>query len=175
MGKWHFFPESGLDVLGTVLTIVFAYIGMILFIRVCGKRTLAKMNVFDFVSIVAIGSMLADTVLTPEVPLARGLIAIAVLLALQVGISRLACLSDRLEKIINGKPRLVLSHGKFLHENMKSERVTEEELRAAIRAHKLAHLEDVHAVILETDGSFSVIAEEEVKHAETSSLADVER
>src|SRR3954463_6893699 len=104
MGKWRFLPESWTDVSGTVITVLVAYLGMILFIRISGKRTLAKMNVFDFVSIVAIGSMMADTVLTPEVPLVRGLIAISILILAQVGISKLACFSAGMERLVNGRP-----------------------------------------------------------------------
>lgn len=62
---------------------------------------------------------------------------------------------------------------KFLHENMRKERVTEEELRAAVRAHGVGDLAAVHAIVMETDGAFSVVWE---KTENTESvLCDVQR
>ena len=51
----------------------------------------------------------------------------------------------------------MVHNGRFLHETMRRERVTNEEVRAAIRAQNIAAVETVHAVILETDGTFSVV------------------
>lgn len=92
--------------LGWVVVLsILAYLGFILFVRLSGKRTLAKMNVFDFVFIVALGSTLADTILTPGTNLAKGLVACASLIIIQVSISLLTTRSNRLKKIINGGPR----------------------------------------------------------------------
>ncbi len=44
-----------------ILTGVGAYLAIILILRVSGKRTLAKMNAFDFIVTVALGSILATT------------------------------------------------------------------------------------------------------------------
>ena len=41
---------------------------------------------------------------------------------------------------------------------MRAARVTEDEVRSAVRTSGIAELEQVEAVVLETDGSFSVVS-----------------
>jgi len=53
---------------------VLAYAGFILFLRIAGHRTLSKMNIFDFVFVVALGSTLSTTILSSEVTLSKGLV-----------------------------------------------------------------------------------------------------
>jgi uncharacterized membrane protein YcaP (DUF421 family) len=136
-----------------------AYVGFIVLLRVSGKRTLTKMNVFDFVFVVALGSTLATTILSSDTTLAQGLIASGTLILIQFVISWAAVRSERVEKFVNGEPSLLLFRGQFLREAMSRERLTEDEIRAAVRAHRLGSLQQVHAVVLETDGSLSVIWE----------------
>jgi uncharacterized membrane protein YcaP (DUF421 family) len=139
------------------LIAVIGYAGFIILLRSSGKRTLARMNVFDFVFVVALGSTLADTMLTPDITVAKGLVACATLVILQITLSWLTTTSAGLEKLINGEPTLLFYRGKFLDDVMKRERVTKEEIRTAIRLHELASAEEIEAVILETDGTFAVV------------------
>jgi uncharacterized membrane protein YcaP (DUF421 family) len=133
------------------------YAGFVVMLRSSGKRTLAKMNVFDFVFVVALGSTLADTMLTSDITVTKGLVSCATLIVLQIIVSRLTTKSARLEKLINGEPTLLMFRGDYLKDVMYRERVTEEEIRAAIRLHEFASIETVEAVVLETDGTFAVV------------------
>jgi uncharacterized membrane protein YcaP (DUF421 family) len=153
-----------------VLVALIGYTGFIIFLRTSGKRTLSKMNVFDFVFVVALGSTLADTILTPDITITKGLVACSTLIIFQVLLSWLTTRSARLEKIINGEPTLLLHKGKCIRDAMRRERVTEEEVRAAVRTHGVASLEKIETVILETDGTFSVVWQETEK---PSGLTDV--
>ncbi len=81
---------NGWAVLGRTLLIgVLAYLSLIIMLRVSGKRTLAKMNAFDLVVTVAIGSTLATIVLSKSVALAEGLLALALLVTWAGRIGRL--------------------------------------------------------------------------------------
>jgi uncharacterized membrane protein YcaP (DUF421 family) len=151
------FFDGWQPIIRAVVLAITAFLGLITILRISGKRTLAKMNVFDFVFVVAMGSMLAHTILTKETTLLEGLAALTILVALQVILSWLSLKSHKLEAIINGKPALMVFKGRLLHDAMHRERVTDEEIRAAIRAENIASIEAVHAVILETDGTFSVV------------------
>jgi uncharacterized membrane protein YcaP (DUF421 family) len=150
---------------------VLAYSALVVLLRVSGKRTLTKLNVFDFVFVVALGSTLATTILSPGVTLAEGVLALVALIALQVLLSWLCTKSHGMDRIINGEPALLLYRGRFLRGAMKRERVTEEEVRAAVRNRGLAALDGVESVVLETDGTFSVVWRE-TEGAE-SSMSDV--
>jgi len=47
---------------------IFAYAILVVFLRVSGKRTLSKMNSFDFVVTIALGSTLAATIVNTSIP-----------------------------------------------------------------------------------------------------------
>ncbi|HAI35549.1 MAG: YetF domain-containing protein [Alloalcanivorax venustensis] len=150
---------NGWSVLGRTLLIgVLAYVSLVFMLRVSGKRTLAKMNAFDLVVTVAIGSTLATIVLSKSVALAEGLLALALLIGMQFAISWSSTRMPWLRRVVTGEPRLLLRDGTMLDEALRDARVTREEVRAAVRSSGIGALGDVAAVVLETDGSFSVIA-----------------
>ena len=134
-----------------------AYLALVLLLRISGKRTLTKLNVFDFVFVVALGSTLAATILSNDTTLADGLTAFVVLIGLQVVLSLLCVYSHRVDAVINGEPSLLLHRGNFLDETMKRERVTKEEVLAALRNNGVKTYNDVDSVVLETDGTFSIV------------------
>jgi uncharacterized membrane protein YcaP (DUF421 family) len=145
--------------LGRVLVVgLLAYIALIAILRISGKRTLAKMNAFDLVVTVALGSTLATVLLSKDVALAEGVLAFAWLAFLQYGVAWLATRSEMIEGLVKSEPKMLFYQGRFLRAEMKAERVTEEEIRQAMRAQGKSDPAQVHAVILETDGSFSVLS-----------------
>lgn len=137
-----------------------AYAGLVLLLRITGKRTLSKMNAFDLVVTVALGSTLATVLLSKDVALAEGLLALALLIFLQYGVTWLSARSQGFRRIIKAQPRMLMSDGRFIEEAMLEERVARDEVRAAIRSSGYESLDQVTAVVLETDGSLSVIGHE---------------
>lgn len=154
-----------------VILSIAAYVGLVVLLRVSGKRTLTKLNVYDFVFVVALGSVLAATILTPGLTLSEGLAATGVLITMQVGLSFLSVSSSVVDSYVNGEPSLVFHKGAFLWDAMKRERVSPEEITAAARRQGVFDLDGIDSIVLETDGSFSVV----VKNGDTknSSLFDV--
>jgi uncharacterized membrane protein YcaP (DUF421 family) len=143
--------------LRTAVVGVLAYAALILFLRFSGKRTLAKMNAFDLIVTVSLGSTLATITLSADVDLAQGLLALALLVALQFVMTWSSVRWHWVRRIITGEPSLLLFRGEYLHSALRRTRVTEEEVRAAVRSQGRPDLEGVEAVVLETNGSFSVI------------------
>lgn len=162
---------SSWDALTRTLVIgVLAYLGIVFALRVSGKRTLSKWNAFDFVVTVALGSALATTIISKQASLLQGLLAFSVLIFLQLAVTWLSVRSRRLERVVKARPTLLLYRGRYLHARLRQERVSEEEVRAALRGQGVADVESVWAVVLETDGDFSVIREP----GQGSALKDVE-
>lgn len=141
----------------TIVVGVLAYSALILLLRISGKRTLAKMNAFDLVVTVALGSTLATVLLSKDVPLAEGVLAMAVLILLQFVIAWSSVRSAMVHRLVKAEPALLFHRGEFLWQVMKAERVTEDEVRAAVRGQGIASMAEVAAVVLETDGSFTVL------------------
>jgi uncharacterized membrane protein YcaP (DUF421 family) len=103
------------------------------------------------------GSTLATVLLSKDVPLAEGVTDFALLAGLQFAITWLSVRSRRVESLVKAEPSLLYFGGEFLHDALRRERVTESEVRAAVRSRGLADMEDAGAVVLETDGSLSVL------------------
>jgi uncharacterized membrane protein YcaP (DUF421 family) len=134
-----------------------AYVPLVFLLRITGKRTLSKMNAFDFVVTVALGSTLATILLSREVTLSEGVLALAMLIFLQLAVTWLSVRSDQFQKLIKATPRLLYHQGKFVADALIAERVTIEEVLAAARAEGQADLQQIVSVVLETDGTFSII------------------
>ena len=90
--------------------------------------------------------------------LAEGLLALALLIGMQFAISWSSTRMPWLRRVVTGEPRLLLRDGTILYDALRDARVTQEEVRAAVRSAGIGALGEVAAVVLETDGSFSVIA-----------------
>ncbi|MEW6117462.1 MAG: YetF domain-containing protein [Nitrospirota bacterium] len=143
-----------------------AYISLVILLRISGKRTLSKMNAFDLVVTVAIGSTLATVLLSNQVALAEGVLALTLLIFLQFAVTWVSVRSKRFKRFIKAEPTMLLYRGEFLYDVMKRERVTEEEIAAAARREKVPSLDNVEAVVLETDGTFSIITRTGAANAE---------
>ena len=134
-----------------------AYVALIVLIRLSGKRTLAKMNAFDLVVTVALGSTLATVILSKDVALAEGLVAFAVLIGLQFAIAWTSVRLKGFQSLVKSAPRLLVYDGRLLDRDLVRERVTPEEILAALREKGVARVEDAGAVVLETDGTLTVL------------------
>lgn len=135
-----------------------AYFGLVVMLRVSGNRTLSKMNSFDLVVTVAFGSTLSTILVSKDVSLAVGLAALALLIALQLAITWCAVRSPLISDIVKTAPTMLVLDGRLREDAMKRARVTHDEVLAAVRQQGHGSLENIDAVILEADGSLSVIS-----------------
>lgn len=150
---------------------VLAYITLFIFIRISGKRTLAKLTAFDFVVTVTLGSTLSSMILG-KVTLAEGCVALVVIIALQYFLAWTARKSPSMEKLINSSPTLLFYDGKFLDDAMDKEVITKEEIYAEIRKFRMMDLDQVQAVVMELNGEMTVV--KKAPAAQHTSLDDLD-
>ena len=153
--------DSWSDVLRILAVGAVAYVTLILLLRMTGKRTLAKLNAFDWVVSVALGSTLATILLSSDVSWAEGATALALLAGLQLVVARVTTWLPWSRAVITAEPSLLLEDGRALEEAMQRHRISLSELRQAVRATGSGDMSAVAAVVLETDGSLSVISSEQ--------------
>ena len=146
------------------------YVTVILFLRLSGKRTLSKWNSFDFVITIAFGSILSAIILAKETtPFLQATLAFGLLVVYQFILTWLSARSSIVQKLIKSEPSLLVYQGQFRERVLKKQRIAKGEVLAAIRSQGLGDVKQVGAVVLETDGSFSVIQQLD----DASSLQDV--
>lgn len=156
----------------TLILATLAYIGVVAFLRISGKRTLSQMDAFDLVVTVAVGSILATIILDKKVVLLQGLTAALVLILLQVLAAWLAIKSDTLKKIIKAEPELLFYKGHYCEKVLKQKRILKEEILHSARSNGINSLDKVEAAILEPDGSISFV--ENVENSKHSTLNGVD-
>lgn len=155
--------SSWYNVLRVVIVGILAYVGLVALLRISGKRTLTKMNIFDMVVTIAFGSTLASTILPGKPSLADGLLALGTLIGLQYVTAKFVAHSDFFSGLVKSEPTLLMRHGKLIKKAMIKERLEEEEVMAAIRKKGILDASEIEAVILETDGTISVIPKSDSK------------
>lgn len=149
-----------------------SYLALFMFVRISGKRTLAKLNAFDFVVTVTLGSTLSSMILN-KVTITEGLVALLVIIILQYALARLAMQSKTMEKAINSEPTLLFYNGRFLEDAMSKEVITQEEIYAEVRKFRIENIEDIRAVVLELNGEITVVKKSDNQSGHTS-LEDID-
>lgn len=145
------------DLVHIVLVGSCAYLALIVLLRGYGKRTLSKINAFDFVVTIALGSILASVILSKTVSLAEGVTALLLLISWQFLFSWLGSRFSSVRAVLASEPRLLAHDGALLASAMRAERVAEDEVLQAVRKHGFDQLSQVQSVVLEPDGTLSVI------------------
>ncbi len=143
-----------------VLTVL-GYLAMVFLLRISGKRTLSKMNAFDFVVTIALGSCLASISLNKSVTLIDGALAISLFILMQFIFTYLSVHIKGFRTLVTSRPVIVFYNGQFLEKELKKQRLTNEEVYNECRLKGYANLDKVYLVILESTGEISVIENQE--------------
>ncbi|PZX51043.1 DUF421 domain-containing protein [Algoriphagus chordae] len=143
-----------------VLTVL-GYLAMVFLLRISGKRTLSKMNAFDFVVTIALGSCLASIALNKNITLIDGSLAISLFIIMQFIFTYLSVHIKGFRTLVTSKPAIVFYKGKFLEEEMKKQRLTQEEVYNECRLKGYTNIDEVYLVILESTGDISVLTNKE--------------
>jgi len=154
MEKW--FEASWTSTIAILLTATGIYLAIIIFTRIAGKRSFSKMSSFDFAMTVAVGSILATTILSASVSLLQGIVGLAAVYILQIS----AAFFRRFtwfQEAIDNSPLLLMNGNDIIYENLKKARVTEGDLRSKLREANVLELSQVRAVVFETTGDISVL------------------
>ncbi len=167
---WSMIFDGWAPVIRTLVLGTLSYFSLIILLRVSGKRTLSKMNAFDLVVTVAFGSTLASILTSKNVALVQGVTAMALLILLQLICTFLAVRVRWFHRLIKAQPTLIFYRGQYLESTLKRQRVTKDEVVAAMRENGIASPDDVDAVVIESEGSLSILkknaaSQDELAHA----------
>lgn len=155
------FTTTSSDILRILVSSLVIYVLVIIYIRILGKRSTSQLNNFDWIVTVSVGALFASTILTKKVSATEGGAAILFLLILQFIVTKSMIYSNFIRKMVKSTPQLILLEGEFLHENMKKARILKVEVYAAIRQEGYRSLDDIYAVVLETNSKLSVLPQDD--------------
>lgn len=133
------------------------YFVLLVGIRIVGKRQVADLSPFDLVVLIVLGNAVQNAMTGEDYTLTGGIVSAVTLLAVNHAVSVAAFRSKRFRRVAEGGPVPVVIRGKMDRQAMRREHVTEDDIITALREHGTLKLEDVELVMLEVDGSVSVI------------------
>ena len=130
MEKWIYTNLTAMT--GIFISAITVYLAVILFTRIFGKRSFSKMSSFDFAMTIAVGSIIASTMLPSSVSLIEGIWCLLLVFSFKL----MAAYLRRYKlftNLIDNTPLLLMDGETILYENLKKARVTESDLRAKLR------------------------------------------
>ena len=164
-----FLPELPLLVRVLAATaLTYAYV--IVLVRVSGKRTAASLTSFDWILNVAVGSLVAVAMTSPD-KVWPTLASITLVVLLQYIVSKLAFHSDFVSRAVTAEPSLLVHQGRFMRDAMARTRVNEDEIAEALRSAGLTTLEQAGAVVMDPTGSLTVLKRDTVEAAQPTDFA----
>lgn len=139
-----------------ILSTIGIYVALIFLTRISGVRSFSKLSSFDFAITVAIGSLLASTIISKDPPLLLAIVALSSLFAIQMLVASLRN-NNFVSKLVNNKPLLLMKGDIMLIRNMKKGQVSQPDLLAKLREANVLKVDQIQAVIMETTGDISVL------------------
>lgn len=159
-----------MDWVTLVLRTVFVYFFILMLMRIMGKREIAQLSIFDLVVSIMIAELAVITVEDTSTPLIRGLLPIIVLFFTQIGLSYLSLKSQKLRRIVDGQPSMLVEHGEIREDEMRKQRYNLDDLLMQLRENKVHSLSQVEFAILEPSGKLSVFSKGDEEHVTRKDL-----
>ncbi|SFC14453.1 Protein of unknown function [Alkalibacterium subtropicum] len=157
------------------LVTFFSYIIVLFLLRLSGKRTLLKMNAFDFIITVSLGAVFGNMLINYRENLYQGIYVIFLLLLFQFFSSLLSSRYAFFDTLLKANPTLLFYEGTYYESILKKERIPKSEVLQAMREQGIGRIEEVGAVILETDGTISVLPKEKSQEKDLDTLEDLDK
>lgn len=139
------------------LRALFLYVFVVFVMRVLGRRELSSLTAVDLVLLIVLGDAIQQGLTQDDYSVTGAVIAVSTISAIQVFSSYLAFRSKRARKVIEGEPIVVIQDGKVLENNLKRERLTEDDVAEEMRMQQIATFDEVQWAILETNGQISFV------------------
>ncbi|MDX1362874.1 MAG: DUF421 domain-containing protein [Arenibacter latericius] len=144
-------------ILNVFISTVLIFSILIIWVRISGLRSFAKISSIDFASTIAIGSVLASTVLSANPSIIKSGMAIGFILGFQTLFSKLTLKFNWFSNLASNSPMLLMDRETILYDNLYTNNLSEEDLYAKLREANVLQFSEVKAVILETTGDITVL------------------
>ena len=145
------------DPVGIALRSLLVYVGLLIGLRIMGKRELGQMTVFDFVVILLIANAVQNAMVGTDTSLQGGLLAAGVLLLVNRAASTISYRWTFWGRLLEGSPTVLVQDGHFLESRLRKEGLEKGRIEMAMREHGIENVDRVKLAVLETDGTISIV------------------
>ena len=134
------------------------YLFIVIALRLFGKKEFAQLSLIDFVFILLISNSVQNAMVGPDSSLKGGLVAAATLFLLNFILKHVLYKNKKLNELLQGEPVMLIHGGNVIEKNLEKEKITLNELLAAVREHGVSGIDMVDLAVLETDGNISILS-----------------
>ncbi|TVT16795.1 DUF421 domain-containing protein [Amycolatopsis rhizosphaerae] len=125
-------------------------------LRLAPRRAIAELRISDFVVAVAVGAIIGRSATATGTSFVLGFAALATLLLVHAGLSRLRFL-PALRRLMDHPVEILVRDGNIYRSVLRKCRLTEDDLHAALRQKGVYSLDEVRLVLYESKGGFTVV------------------
>ncbi len=129
-------------------------------VRILGKRALGELGPFDFVVMTGVGHTVVSIALDQSIPFVEGVVVLGTLAFLEWLMCFMGLKSQRLSKLITGKPIVLIENGRIIKDNLAGEKFNIDDIMQELRKQGIPDVDMVDKGVLESCGGFSVILRE---------------
>lgn len=133
------------------------YLAISVLMRVIPKRHAGKLSQMDLIALVIVGDLAGYAIVGDDTATLDVLVMVAIVLIWSYLVNVIEYYVPRLRHVSEHSPTLLIHDGRILKENLRKEKITEEELRATLRKCGVDSVERVRLGVLEVDGEISVV------------------
>lgn len=145
------------DTLGILIRTAIGFAALLAVVRIIGNKQLGQLNVFTYISGIAIGSMVAEIIIHNDVNLWISMLGVALWAALTVGIEIIGMKSVKARELLDGQPVILIKKGLIMYDALKKERLNIDDLTMMLRTNMIFSVAEVDYAILEPNGDLSVL------------------
>lgn len=143
-----------------VLRAASVYVGLLILIRLSGKRTVGELSVFDLIVVVLLGSAMRASMIGNDKSLQGGFIVVLTLLLLNYASALLSSRFRSIDRLIQGRPVLLARDGEVFEEVLRRLNVPLSDFDSAVRKAGCANNRDIAQAILEPNGTITILKDE---------------
>ena len=143
-----------------VLRAAFVYVLVLVVMRVVGRRELSSMEPSDLILLIVMGDLVQNGITQSDYSLTGVVLAVSTIGLLAVATSYLTFRFKAMSRVVEGEPVILVQDGEPIERNLKSNRLTSDELMEQARGQGVESLGEIKWAVLETNGSISVIGKQ---------------
>lgn len=126
-----------------------------------GKKQISQLNIFEYISGIVLGGIVAIHSIDTEANIVYGLIAMFVWFIIPFAVEYFSLKSKSFRNFSQGRSTVFIQDGKIMEDNLKKEGYSTDDLLEKLRDNNVFLASDVEFAVLEPSGTLSVLPKKE--------------
>jgi uncharacterized membrane protein YcaP (DUF421 family) len=152
---WSDILHPDISIIEKIIRPVIVYFFLVIGLRLAGKRELAQLNPFDLVVLLTLSNTVQNAIIGNDNSVTGGIIGATTLLAVNYFVVRFLFKHQKLDRLVEGDPDVLIEGGQIKHKRLKKELITLTELESAAHKQGFGSLDEIDRAQIEPGGTFS--------------------